>query len=294
MPKSSNAATPYTKLRWFISNVLVQWEDRPFLSDGLSRGFIVDTLATASRTSVAVAVALSLRQPDYLRAPLITPAMKLATLFIAVTLPLFSFAQMDSLSHSLGILLAKSVQSQGIPVDDTDAFVKSFKATIAGNTSEEEVAQAQALMQRVMTERQAAEQAKAAAGSAAVKAEGAKFLAENGKRPEVKTTASGLQYMVLQEGSGDHPSASSNVTVHYTGKNLDGSVFDSSVERGQPATFPLNDVIAGWTEGVQLMKPGAKYRFWIPSDLAYGERGAGADIAPGATLMFDVELLSIQ
>jgi len=222
------------------------------------------------------------------------PAMKLATLFAAVLLPLFSYAQMDTISHSLGILLAKSVLSQGIPVENTDDFVKSFKATLAGEVTQQDVAQAQAALEKAMQARHTQMQGESAATSAAAKAEGAKFLATNGARSEVTTTASGLQYEVLKTGAGEHPSATSNVTVHYTGKNLDGSVFDSSVERGQPATFPLNQVIAGWTEGVQLMQPGAKYRFWIPSDLAYGDRGAGADIAPGATLMFDVELISIQ
>lgn len=127
------------------------------------------------------------------------------------------------------------------------------------------------------------------------KAAGAAFLAENAKKPDVITTASGLQYQVLTPGTGAAtPSATDNVTVHYKGTTIDGEEFDSSYGRGEPATFPLNRVIAGWTEGVQLMKEGAKYRFYIPSELAYGEQGAGRSIGPNMTLIFDVELIKIQ
>lgn len=123
--------------------------------------------------------------------------------------------------------------------------------------------------------------------------EGAKFLAENGKKEGVKTTASGLQYEVIKEGEGKNPTAADKVTVHYKGTLLNGEEFDSSYSRGQPVTFPLGNVIPGWTEGVQLMKPGAKYKFFIPSDLAYGERGAGVKIGPNQTLVFEVELLEV-
>lgn len=126
------------------------------------------------------------------------------------------------------------------------------------------------------------------------KAAGEAFLAENAKKPGVKTTASGLQYEVLTEGSGAAPKASDNVTVHYRGTTINGEEFDSSYGRGEPLTFPLNRVIPGWTEGLQLMKEGAKYRLYIPSDLAYGERGAGGVIGPNATLIFDVELIKIE
>jgi len=127
------------------------------------------------------------------------------------------------------------------------------------------------------------------------KAAGIAFLAENAKKPNIVTTATGLQYEVLTPGTGAaSPSATDNVTVHYKGTTLDGEEFDSSYSRGEPATFPLNRVIAGWTEGVQLMKEGAKYRFFIPSELAYGEQGAGRAIGPNAALIFDVELIKIQ
>ncbi|WP_446809657.1 FKBP-type peptidyl-prolyl cis-trans isomerase [Methylomonas sp. 2BW1-5-20] len=126
------------------------------------------------------------------------------------------------------------------------------------------------------------------------KAAGEKFLADNAKNTGVVTTASGLQYLVFTEGAGAQPKATDNVTVHYKGTTIDGKEFDSSYGRGEPATFPLNRVIAGWTEGVQLMKEGAKYRFFIPSNLAYGERGAGRDIGPNAALIFDVELIKVN
>jgi FKBP-type peptidyl-prolyl cis-trans isomerase len=130
---------------------------------------------------------------------------------------------------------------------------------------------------------------------AETKAAGIAFLADNAKKPNIVSTATGLQYEVLTAGTGTvSPTASANVTVHYKGTTLDGKEFDSSYSRGAPASFPLNRVIAGWTEGVQLMTEGAKYRFYIPSELAYGEQGAGRDIGPNAALIFDVELIKIQ
>ena len=124
--------------------------------------------------------------------------------------------------------------------------------------------------------------------------EGEKFLEKNAKRKEVKTTASGLQYEVITEGTGDKPAATNTVKVHYKGTTIAGKVFDSSYDRGTPAEFPLNRVIAGWTEGLQLMSVGSKYKFYIPYNLAYGERGAGQDIKPFETLIFEVELLEIK
>lgn len=123
---------------------------------------------------------------------------------------------------------------------------------------------------------------------------GREFLEQNAKNDSVIQTKSGLQYMVLQEGTGAKPGPTDEVTVHYTGKLLDGTVFDSSVERGEPATFPLDKVIPGWTEGLQLMSEGSKYRLFIPSELAYGSKGAGDDILPNSTLIFDVELIKVN
>ena len=123
---------------------------------------------------------------------------------------------------------------------------------------------------------------------------GREFMEQNAKNDSVVQTASGLQYMVLKEGTGAKPAAEDTVTVHYTGKLLDGTVFDSSVERGEPATFSLNSVIPGWTEGLQLMSEGSKYRLFIPSELAYGSKGAGEQIMPNSTLIFDVELIKVN
>lgn len=126
------------------------------------------------------------------------------------------------------------------------------------------------------------------------KAQGEAFLAANAKKDKIITTDTGLQYQILTEGTGDSPTAEDNVTVHYKGTTIDGKEFDSSYKRGQPATFPLNRVIPGWTEGLQLMKEGAKYRFFIPAYLGYGKRGAGSDIPPNAALIFDVELIKVE
>lgn len=147
-----------------------------------------------------------------------------------------------------------------------------------------------AVSQKMQEEQIRKRDAAAATGAA----EGKKFLAENATREGVETTESGLQYEVITEGDGPSPDASDEVTVHYVGKLINGEEFDSSIARGQPVTFPLNNVIPGWTEGVQLMKTGGKYRFFIPSELAYGDRGAGAKIGPNQTLIFEVELLGIN
>ena len=172
---------------------------------------------------------------------------------------------------------------------DYDAFVQGLKDAFAGKNQFTDQQ-----MQEIFTQLNEDLQAKKKNHVAVEIEKGAKFLAENKKNPEVKETASGLQYMVLQEGKGEHPTAKSKVTVHYTGKLLDGTVFDSSVDRGEPITFGLDKVIRGWTEGLQLMTPGSKYRFFIPYNLAYGENGAGAMIPGGATLIFDVELISFE
>ena len=194
---------------------------------------------------------------------------------------------MDSVSYSLGISVANSVKIQGLESVDAQAIGQAFTDVFEDKElaiSEEE---ANVILQEYFQKlANKTLEANSEAGNV--------FLAENAKREEVITTASGLQYEVLEKGEGESPKATDEVTVHYHGTLIDGSVFDSSVERGQPATFPVNGVIPGWVEALQLMKPGAKYKLFIPSDLAYGERGAGQMIGPNSTLIFEVQLLSID
>jgi FKBP-type peptidyl-prolyl cis-trans isomerase len=190
-------------------------------------------------------------------------------------------------SYAVGVTVGQFVEMQ-MNDPDVDALMQGVMDKVNGT----ELLVNEAQIGDIITTYQQEAASRAAIANVAA---GEQFLAENAKRSEVTVTDSGLQYEVLQEGDGGaHPTAESTVKVHYHGTLIDGEVFDSSVERGEPISFPLNRVIAGWTEGVQLMTTGAKYKFFIPSDLAYGERGAGAKIGPNSTLIFEVELLEIQ
>jgi FKBP-type peptidyl-prolyl cis-trans isomerase FklB len=201
---------------------------------------------------------------------------------------------MDSLSYSLGVLVAQDLKNQGFEELDTKSLTDAMEDVLEGKELKITAEQANANMQAYAQAKQAEEaEAQKAQHIPTIEA-GEQFLTENGTRSEVTTTASGLQYEVLTPGSGAKPAATDEVTVHYHGTLLDGTIFDSSVERGDPATFPLNRVISGWTEGLQLMPTGAKYRFYIPYDLAYGSQAAGAKIAPYSTLIFEVELIKIK
>lgn len=193
---------------------------------------------------------------------------------------------MDKLSYAWGIALGQQLRGMGVENLDKEAFNEAVAAAFDGKETKISAEEAQKLIQEYLQELTSKKEAQ-------IKAVGEKFLAENGKKENVITTASGLQYMVEKEGTGAQPAATDEVTVHYTGKLLDGTVFDSSVSRGEPATFPLNRVIPGWTEGVQLMKEGGKYTFFIPSDLAYGPQGVPNAIPPHSTLIFDVELIKV-
>jgi len=194
--------------------------------------------------------------------------------------------------YSIGVNIGMNLVNQ-MPMEDLNmaSLIQGVSDALNGQLqmSEEEIMNAIQAFSLAQQEKFDAAQAEAAQA-------GVRFLEDNGQRPEVMITDSGLQYEVLEEGEAgaDSPRASDTVTVHYHGTLIDGTVFDSSVERNEPATFGLNQVISGWTEGVQLMKVGDKYRFYIPPELAYGEAGAGGIIGPNATLIFDVELLEIQ
>ena len=194
---------------------------------------------------------------------------------------------MDSVSYAFGVLIAQNLQKQGVDSLNASALAKAVEDVLAGNDLQFDAKEANQLVQQYMKEQQTKQYA-------GIIKEGKDFLEANGQRAEVTTTESGLQYEVLTAGEGAKPTSSDRVTVHYTGKLISGKVFDSSVDRGQPATFGVTQVIGGWTEALQLMPVGAKYRLYIPYNLAYGERGAGGDIPPYATLIFDVELISIN
>ena len=198
----------------------------------------------------------------------------------------------DRISYALGLSMGNNFKAFGIKAINVQDFADGVAAVYNGLAPRMSYDEAKKEIQEYFTKMQA-EQEAAQAQMAEVNAKaGRDFLEENGKRVEVKTTASGLQYEVLQEGSGKQPKAEDFVTVHYTGKLIDGTVFDSSVERGEPATFGVTQVIPGWVEALQLMKEGAKYRLFIPSQLAYGPQGAGP-IGPNQTLIFDVELIKV-
>jgi FKBP-type peptidyl-prolyl cis-trans isomerase FklB len=195
----------------------------------------------------------------------------------------------DKISYIIGRDMAANFQKQGIEIE-AEAFVQGMKEAMAGQPSALSQAEVQ---QAMMALQQSVSQKQQGKGTDNKKA-GEEFLAQNKTKEGIKTLPSGLQYQILQTGKGKSPSKTDKVTTHYHGTLIDGTVFDSSYERGEPATFPVNGVIAGWTEALQLMQEGAKWRLYIPSDLAYGSRGAGNDIGPNSALIFDVELISVN
>ena len=196
--------------------------------------------------------------------------------------------QKDKSSYAIGLNIGMNFNKQKIAINP-DVFVAGVKDGLAGKPqmTEAEVRETMTNLEKDMESKQKEASQKNAS-------DGEKFLAENKKKEGVKTTASGLQYKVIKEGTGPQPKATDTVTVNYRGTLIDGTEFDSSYKRGQPATFPLNAVIKGWTEGLQLMKVGSKYQIFIPASLGYGERGAGADIGPNSTLIFEVELMDTK
>jgi len=195
--------------------------------------------------------------------------------------------EMEKVSYSLGVNMASSVKSQGLESIDANAVAKAFNDVFEGKDLDISEEESMSILQEFFGKLQAEKSAKANEA-------GKTYLAENAKKEGVTTTESGLQYEVIKSGTGAKPSQSDQVTVHYHGTLLDGTVFDSSVDRGEPASFGVTQVIKGWTEALQLMSIGDKWKLTIPSDLAYGDQGAGGMIGPGATLVFEVELLGIK
>jgi FKBP-type peptidyl-prolyl cis-trans isomerase FklB len=200
---------------------------------------------------------------------------------------------MDKVSYALGLGIGQQLAQMGAQELDINDFAQAIKDVISGAELKVQHREAQQIVQEYFARQEQKLNAQRAEQGKAQKVAGEKYLQENAKKEGVVTTKSGLQYKVLSEGSGKQPTAKDTVMCHYEGFLIDGTVFDSSVQRGEPATFPLQQVIAGWTEGLQLMKEGAKYRFFIPYRLGYGEGGAGASIPPFATLIFDVELIQV-
>jgi FKBP-type peptidyl-prolyl cis-trans isomerase FklB len=193
---------------------------------------------------------------------------------------------LDSFSYAIGLNIASNLKSQGIGNVNSAMVVKAFNDVFAGVQPAMDMAASNQVVQQRFS-------ALAEQKAGVEKQASTKFLADNKKRPEIKTTASGLQYEILKAGTGPKPADTSTVKVHYTGTLLSGKKFDSSVDRGQPVELRVTGVIPGWTEALLMMPVGSKWKLYIPSELAYGDRGAGQDIPPGATLIFDIELLDI-
>lgn len=200
--------------------------------------------------------------------------------------------QKDKVSYAIGMQVANNLNRQSLDVDP-DVLLKGLKDEMAGKSLMTD-AEAHTTMSQVFAELRAKQEEKMKEAGEANKKSGEDFLAANKTKQGVVTTASGLQYKVITQGNGPKPTASDTVVCNYKGTLIDGKEFDSSYKRGEPASFPVSGVIKGWTEALQLMPVGSKYELYIPSELAYGERGAGADIGPNTTLIFEVELLSIQ
>ena len=201
---------------------------------------------------------------------------------------------MDKVSYALGIGIGHQLANMGGQELNIDDFAQAVKDVLGGKELKIKSGEAQQIVQDFFAEQEKKISQQRQEAGKAHKEAGEKYLAENAKKEGIVTLPSGLQYQVLKEGNGKKPTAKDSVKCHYEGFLIDGTVFDSSVQRGEPAVFGLQQVIAGWTEGLQLMQEGAKYRFFIPYRLAYGEGGAGSSIPPFAALIFDVELLQVM
>ena len=194
---------------------------------------------------------------------------------------------MDKISYALGLSMGNNFQRSGISSLNYEDFTAGVKAAYDGKDAQMTAEEAKEVVNKFFTEMEER-------NKEVNKKAGEAYLAENAKRPEVHVTASGLQYQIIKEGEGECPTKNDSVTVHYTGALISGQVFDSSVERGEPATFGVTQVIPGWVEALQMMKPSAEWRLFIPSELAYGPNGAGGIIGPNMTLIFDVQLIKVE
>lgn len=212
---------------------------------------------------------------------------------IALAEPQVFKSEKEKLSYSMGVATGTQLKRQEIDVD-SDMFAKGIKDVISGTPLMIPEKEVQETLMNFQKDLAAKQTEKAKETGEKNKKEGEVFLAENKKKGGVKTLPSGLQYRVIKEGTGKAPKEADTVVTNYKGKLIDGTEFDSSYKRGQPATFPVKGVIKGWTEALQLMKEGSVWELFVPSDLAYGERGAGSVIGPNATLIFEVELISIK
>ena len=201
---------------------------------------------------------------------------------------------MDKLSYSFGLAIGTQLMDMGAEAINVEDFSQALKDVFTSQPLAVKPEEAQNMVSSFLHEQETAKRKEMEEKGLKARSEGESFLRDNGKRPGIITTASGLQYEILEEGNGKHPKATDSVKCHYEGRLIDGTVFDSSIRRGEPAVFPLNGVISGWTEGVQLMAEGAKYRFYIPYQLAYGANGAGSSIPPYAALIFDIELIAVM
>lgn len=254
--------------------------------------FLLLLLATSlSLMSVAIAQTPAASRPAA-KAPAASPAKAAQTPAAPTPSASGLTTQKDRFSYALGMNIGTNMQRQSVPVD-ADILARGLKDSMAGGKTLLTEEEARAILNEVQTEMRKQQQVKAQQLGEANKKEGTEFLAANKAKEGVVTLPSGLQYKILTAGTGPKPAATDTVTVNYRGTLINGTEFDSSYKRGQPTSFPVNGVIKGWTEALQLMPVGSKWQLFIPSDLAYAERGGGASIGPNATLIFEIELLSI-